>query len=383
MNVLMVSSMVHPAKGGVQTYIDTLISGLTKKGHIVKLIDLSMQSILTDGQKVLLHNFRNTILKKLEEYNAPDLIYNELCKRMLIEIFKHIDVSEFDLIHSNSGVATEAIKVSFPNKPLVGTVHGSYYSEYLLYMNLPHGYRSLQTEFIKKFDTSAVSLPDKVITVSSFQDPQMPNISSEKREVIHNGINCSNFQPKYTRNSPIRIATSGLLIKRKGYDILLEAALHLMNSQYNFNIDFYGDGDDKEELESYANTHYLPVTFKGHVPKEVIQKELPEYDFFIQPSRYEPFGLSVTEAMASGCVVIGSDVGGILDQIIHLENGYLFKSESVESLYGVLINAFENVSLNKTIAKRGRKRVEEEFSIEAMCTKTENVYINLLSNWKR
>ncbi len=76
-----------------------------------------------------------------------------------------------------------------------------------------------------------------------------------------------------------------------------------------------GDGPDLAELKrrcnSLSNVHFL-----GPVPYEAVPEVLAQADIYIFPSRYEGFGLSLVEAMASGCVPVASAIRGVTDAII-------------------------------------------------------------------
>lgn len=85
-----------------------------------------------------------------------------------------------------------------------------------------------------------------------------------------------------------------------------------------------GDGPDLAELKRRCN-HLSNVHFLGAVPREAVPGVLSEADIYLFPSRYEGFGLSLVEAMASGCVPVASAISGVTDAIIeHASTGWLF-----------------------------------------------------------
>jgi glycosyltransferase involved in cell wall biosynthesis len=97
---------------------------------------------------------------------------------------------------------------------------------------------------------------------------------------------------------------------------------------------FVGDGISRKHLEDYeAKSNILNVRFTGFVN----QSRLPMYydlaDVVVLPSREEPWGLVINEAMASGCAVVVSDVCGCAcDLVREGENGYTFPAGDVEAL---------------------------------------------------
>ena len=71
----------------------------------------------------------------------------------------------------------------------------------------------------------------------------------------------------------------------------------------------------------------------GYVQNENEMAEIYSIaDVYVSPSRQESFGYTVCEAMACGAPVVAFEVGGIKDQIIHKENGYMAKERDVEDL---------------------------------------------------
>jgi len=85
-----------------------------------------------------------------------------------------------------------------------------------------------------------------------------------------------------------------------------------------------GDGPDLARLKRRC-TDLSNVRFLGGVPREAVPGILSDADVYLFPSRYEGFGLSLVEAMASGCVPVASAISGVTDAIVeHGTTGWLF-----------------------------------------------------------
>ena len=65
-------------------------------------------------------------------------------------------------------------------------------------------------------------------------------------------------------------------------------------------------------------------------------------EFYIHTATYEPFGLVLLEAMASGLPVISLDGKGNRDIIEHKKNGFIFQEQSAEEFGNTLIELKEN-----------------------------------------
>jgi len=124
----------------------------------------------------------------------------------------------------------------------------------------------------------------------------------------------------------------GRLDRVKGLDVLLRALLRV-DSRHRPAILIVGDGPQRRELQAEIDEHQLSVSIVEFKQPH----ELPAFyalaDFFILPSRHEPWGVVVNEAMACGLPVVLSDqVGAAYDLLKEGINGFLFPSECVEAL---------------------------------------------------
>ncbi|MGI2750019.1 glycosyltransferase [Bacillus cytotoxicus] len=368
MKILIVAYDAHPCEGGVDTYIQTLKSGLEKKGHLVDLVSYTDVKKLNQEDIKRIVEYQNALNSEFKGKVPEHVIRTEVKRFIHKQILNSVN-STYDIIHSQIGLLNSVIKEVFPNIPLVGTIHGCIYSETLMWEK-----NRKNAEFYKEYDDEAVNIPDKIITVSSYLDKNLPLIAPEKRLVIHNGINVSDFQVKQKNNQIIKIATTGNLYHLKGYDILLQALIALKKENLLYELTMFGDGSERDKLEQIVKMHQLPVKFKGHVPREVLQEELPKFDVFVQPSRFENFPFSVIEAMASGCAIICSKVNGMNEQVQHLKNGILFEPENSDQLSECLQYMIRNREETKRMGIQGRKDAEEKFSIDIMVEKHEEVY---------
>jgi glycosyltransferase involved in cell wall biosynthesis len=104
-----------------------------------------------------------------------------------------------------------------------------------------------------------------------------------------------------------RIISVGRLTRQKGYDLLLTALSEIVGEMGGYCVDIYGDGEEKEALETQCRQLGLSdiVHFRGYVNS--IEKEYATSAFFILSSRYEGFPMVLLEAAACGLPIIGFD----------------------------------------------------------------------------
>ena len=176
----------------------------------------------------------------------------------------------------------------------------------------------------------------------------------------------------------VRLVTSGGFTTVKGYDILLAALISLKGEGLRYELTMFGDGRELPGLRELAAAHALPVVFRGRVAREELVRELPGFDVLIQPSRQENFPFAVIEAMAAGCAVVCSRVGGMQEQVRHGETGLLFASGDAAELAACLRRVITRREETAGMGKQARLAVEREFSAEAMVEKYEELYRRLI-----
>jgi glycosyltransferase involved in cell wall biosynthesis len=164
----------------------------------------------------------------------------------------------------------------------------------------------------------------------------------------------------------------GSFIERKGIPEYLEA-IKMLSGPYHFC--FVGSGTLGPSIRSLDSTH--EVTVFENLRQSEIANLYQESRFLVLPSRSEPFGLVVSEAMYCGTPALASREGGIVMQISEGENGYLFEKENVSAITEVLRKAATmEASTYCEMADRASSS-NEEFSLEKVTHQHLALYLNL------
>jgi glycosyltransferase involved in cell wall biosynthesis len=179
----------------------------------------------------------------------------------------------------------------------------------------------------------------KLIAVSESVKKDVEARSENKCEIIYNGINLSSVKQRESvyNSDEFRIISVGRLDHLvKGQDLLIEAARILVVKKGVNKVKFFltGEGSSKEYLKELIFRFNLEanVFFLGNRSREWIYDNLQNYDLFVQPSRMEGFGLSVTEAMAARVPVVASDIEGPAEILESGKHGLLFENNKSEDL---------------------------------------------------
>jgi glycosyltransferase involved in cell wall biosynthesis len=193
-------------------------------------------------------------------------------------------------------------------------------------------------------------------------------------EIIPNYVDTSLFKPLNGRRCSHSLLYVGRLSEDKNLFNLIEGC-----SRSGFNLDLYGSGFLRDKLEMFANN--LPGDFRFYDP--VPNNRLPEiynqYAFYILASPKEGMPKTLIEAMACGCVCIGTNVEGI-NEIINDENGLMIEDISVKSITNLLLKIRTKKYDDFTsIVGKSLRMVEKEFSIKHLVKKESRLIRNVLN----
>jgi glycosyltransferase involved in cell wall biosynthesis len=97
-------------------------------------------------------------------------------------------------------------------------------------------------------------------------------------------------------------------------------------------------------------------------------------DVFVLASRWEGFPLTVLEAMAAGVPVVATDVDGTREAVRHGDNGLLVSRGDPDALARAVLDVLNNPECALRLGRRGRERVEQEFTRERMLASLAQAY---------
>lgn len=203
--------------------------------------------------------------------------------------------------------------------------------------------------------------------------------------VVCNGIFCQQFEQRESNmfDGQMQIVqVSRLSHKMKGQDLLLGAARKLAQKGYSLKIDFIGDGTSREYLENMAREYGLEdqVTFLGTQPQEYVMSHLKDYDLFVQPSRFEGFGLTVAEAMAANVPVLVSSGQGPAEVTEDDHYGWMFDCGDENSLADQIEFIINNYSACIAKAEEARNHVAANYDVKVTARRYLEHYNESLNN---
>lgn len=215
-------------------------------------------------------------------------------------------------------------------------------------------------------------------------------ISGSKVVVMHNSILIEFFKPKGDRQSfrqmlgigkdEVVLGSVGTLGTgvNKGMNYCIDAMSILAKKYSNIRLLIVGDGELRNALEKQAKDLGLEGAVKFLGFRRDVDLILNAIDIFVLASPFEPCGIAMIEAMATGKPVVGSASGGIPEIVEDGVTGFLFIPKDSTSLAKTLERLIEDEKLRKEIGIKARKRAEEKFEAKKYVRQLESVCAGLL-----
>lgn len=163
--------------------------------------------------------------------------------------------------------------------------------------------------------------------------------------------------PKGEAARTASVAQVGNLTRQKRPRVTLQAFARLLKTRPRMALTFIGQGPERASLEMMGRELGISgsVRFLGQLPNPEVLAELAGTRFFVMPSVREGFGIVYLEAMACGCITIGTEGEGVADLIVSGENGFLVPPDDPEAIVRAVEWCLEHPGEAEAIAERGRR----------------------------
>lgn len=233
----------------------------------------------------------------------------------IIAALKLVKKLKPDIIHAHWIIPqglTAYINFMINKTPYVITSHGS-------------DLHSLGLVFLKKI---ILNKAKKITVVSSYLKEEIKKIDPNllaKTEIIPMGVDTKQFNPnKYNESIKKKYGITGKfllfvgrLAPEKGVKYLIEAMPLVLKKLSDTKLLIIGGGPLEQELKDRVNKLNIEsdVIFLGPIKHDHLPLYFATADIFVSPSIKEGFGLTFVEGLMSGCSVIGTNIGGIVDII--------------------------------------------------------------------
>ena len=214
---------------------------------------------------------------------------------------------------------------------------------------------------------------DHVITCSRYMRSHVATVFGVPRKRItamQNGIDVDDLEPvaddlqalraKYAKPGEQLVLLVGRLVYEKGFHLALDALAPVIKQRRNVRFVVAGTGTAEAELRTQARRLGLQRrgAFLGWVGDDMLHSLYRVSDLCIVPSIYEPFGIVALEAMASGCLCVVADTGG-LREVVPGDGtvGLRFPSRDTAALQEIVERVLSDDALRAQLVAEAREHV--------------------------
>lgn len=219
-------------------------------------------------------------------------------------------------------------------------------------------WRKKQEKAIKELDA---------FVVLTQQDAESWKSVRNDVHVIPNPITITPMQPSKCHSH--KIISVGRLNEQKGYERLIYAWSQLSQTYKDWEINIYGEGEQKEWLESIVKKENIASNFKINMPTNNIVQKYCESSFYVMTSRFEGLPLVLIEAMSCGLPCVSFDCpNGPSELIKNGYNGLLVEEGNINDLVKAIKKLIENSSLRIEMGKNAYNYIQKystEFIIKS------------------
>jgi glycosyltransferase involved in cell wall biosynthesis len=358
MSRILFISYVSNQHSGVGNRVYYLSRELAKKGHEVHVITKRGEYVSNEVNAYYVQIPKHIF--KIPPVPLPQVsIFNLLAYKKFEEIKHKIKPDLIDVQHVHVSPIVHMIR---EKDNLAITCHGT---EIGLF-NLERSYLSLVNLINSEYEKNIFKKSKAVIAVSDYVKKEIMNyydLQSNKIITIHNGIDLKEFNDMKRIGLKDKLGVSNIILfmggysKRKGIHILLKALAEIKEKDWFLIIIGGGDLKSKKEiinLINFLNMKNKIINF-SNISRELLKSILFEADIFVHPALYEPFGIAVLEAMATGKAIIATRTGGIPEI---LANAGLLINIRPKELKNALELLISDLELRKKYSMVAKERVK-------------------------
>ncbi len=345
-----------PPPGIIYAPMDIAVAvseGLVKKGHLVDFYGpegtkVRVTNIISAGLKALKQPEGEAITKGQNVGNAEvNKIFNLWDQYLIAKMFAEAEKGNYDLLHIHPADRALPLALSHPKIPVFYTLHDPIYP--------------WKAEIFSMF----ASPNQYYISISDAQRKPAPHLNYAA--TIYNGIDLSAFP--FSESHDNYLLFSGRLKPEKGLAEAVQVAK--MTGEKLLIVGSYAAGP-------YWNKKIVPhlndkIQYIGFMPREKLFKYYQRAKATLVPIQWEePFGLVLTESMACGTPVIAFNKGSVPEIVIDGKTGFIIKENNLEKMADAV------KKIDKINRADCRKHVEQNFSIQRMIDRYEEVFLKIV-----
>ena len=283
----------------------------------------------------------------------------------------HIKDFKPDIVHTQVGNTFLFVKMFVRlHCPFVLTIHGMSNEE-------AKRKNKISDKIIWRFNSfiNSIFIPKNIIHLSQFSKSKTSHNNFNHEVIIHNSVPIKYF------NIPLKYKTDNILMyigvidNNKNLIFLLNILKNLKAMNIVYKLEVLGDFSNaivKTQIENFIQKNDLSddVVFHGWLLQQDVMRIIAKADILVVSSKHESLPMVIAESMASGKVVVASDVGGIPEMIVNDADGFVFNLSHENQIIHPLTSLYNNFNKMESIAINARKSAFEKFNCEKVAERT-------------
>jgi glycosyltransferase involved in cell wall biosynthesis len=369
----------EPSGGGVMRHVLDLAEGLPRRGFRVLLVHARRGiDAAFAGRLERRHDFGyETASLELQRAPGKHDLAATMALRRVIRAFGGADV-----LHGHSSKAGALARLGRWSRArrVVYTPHAWYTQNPELGNSSRRAYQLIER--------ALATVTDRIISVSRDEAEHAVELGIGRRKLvlIENGI--ESWTPEQVARAraatrarlgigadDVVVGFLGRLAPQKAPDVALRAFRQILDGRPSTRVVLAGDGPEGAQMRALISelgladrVALLPVANGPDV--------IPAFDLFLMTSRYEGFPYVLLEALAAGCAIVTTRVGGVVDCVVNGVNGSVVDTLEPERIARAVLDIVSDPDL--ILRMRGESRARAAlYSIDRMLDSTADLYRSL------
>jgi glycosyltransferase involved in cell wall biosynthesis len=207
-------------------------------------------------------------------------------------------------------------------------------------------------------------------------------IPASKIYLSHNGVDTHVFYPGPAQGKPqffkdsLVIGTLCALRSEKRVDLLIDAFAQLQRVRSDAKLLIVGSGAMLPSLQQQARSRGVEQFCLFQPATQDVPAWLRMMNIFVLTSESESFPNALLEAMACGCCVVASNVGGVPELVIDGVNGFTFPVGDAATLAACLTRLTQDPALRVALATSAAQTARQNFKIELAVKRLQDLYLS-------
>jgi glycosyltransferase involved in cell wall biosynthesis len=220
---------------------------------------------------------------------------------------------------------------------------------------------------------------------SLLQDPRF----ASKTVTVYNAVDLSRYDARDNRREELTaegrpvIGFVGHIVPNKGTMTVIDAMPQVLARIPDALLVIVGCAPEgEEEYERQCRARVAQLGLERHVRFTGYRRDVPalmrSFDVFVLPTRVETFGKVVIEAMAAGCPVVVSAVGGVPEVVSSPDLGTLMPPDDSAATAAGILDFLSDPARARRVGENGRMHVRAHFGLDGMVDTLQELYESVL-----